>query len=327
MNVKEIKTPTNPNPSDQTSKSKFRWTISIQIYLALATFVLLILLASLLGWISILQMNNIQKTITEERIPKLSLAIKMGQESMALMNTAPKLLSASSDEDIAKIATSIQEGQKKLSKILQKIKSSTSDDKTGTVFDQYESLSQGFINNINLLKKSVETTLHLKKKLKALLNQALQKTRNINRDLLSEIDNQTFFLYTGWRTLGQKKPLRLSVRAGQDSLNYYRSLLSLKALSQLASNQLNEAAQIIDPDLIQPLQERFQATLGNCKQALHLMKNKAFKNKIFKQINVLEGTGRGRGPWKSTLVFLKFWKKFSKKGSCKTNIPLITKIS
>ena len=70
-------------------QSKFRWSISIKIYLALATFVLLIMLASLLGWGSIWDMNSIQKTITQQRIPELTLAIKMGQESVALMNTAP----------------------------------------------------------------------------------------------------------------------------------------------------------------------------------------------------------------------------------------------
>ena len=281
------------------SQSKFRWTISIQMYLALATFVLLILLASLLGWISILEMNNIQKTITQEQIPKLSLAIKMGQESMALMNTAPKLLAANSEKNITEISTSIQQGQEGLSKILRHLKTTTSNDEINPAFDQYESLSQGLISNLNLLKKSVEITLRLKTKLNTLLTQSLKETRRINRDLLSEIDDQTFFLYTGWKNLKQKKRAPLSQRAAKDSLNYYRSLLSLKALSQLASNQLNEAAQLTGPDLIQPLRERFRATLDNCKQSLLLMKNKIFKNKIFKQITVLEGTGLGHGPGKA----------------------------
>ncbi len=279
-------------------KSSFRWTISIQMYLGLATFVLLIFMASFLGWKSILEMNDIQKTITQQRIPELSLAIRMSQESVALMNTAPKLLAANSEEKIKEISSLIHYNAENLSQVLKQLKETHPDGKS-PVFAKYESLSQDLISNLKILETSVGSTLRLKTKLNTLLNQALAKTRSINKALISEVDEQTFFLYTGWNSLNQKSPTPLHQRANKNSLNYYRSLLSLKAQSQLASNLLNQATQLSNPDLIQPLRERFQAALGNCKQSLLLMENNAFKNKIFQQIETLEKAGLGKQSDKS----------------------------
>ena len=274
------------------SKSKWRWTISVKLYFGLAMFVVLILLASLLGWSSIMEMNGIQKTITQERIPELTLAIRMGQESVALMNTAPKLLAANSQDEVARINTLIHNSAEALSKVLEKLKV-TNPDNADAVFGKYQSLSQDLTSNLDLLRESVWTTLSSKQDLSRILAQALQEVRNVNRDLILEIDDQTFFLYTGWKTFDQRRAAPLSERARTSSLNYYRSLLSLKAQVQLASNLLNEAVQESNPDMIQPLRERFEAALGDCRQVLHLVENQAFKEATFRSIGMIERIGLG----------------------------------
>ena len=278
------------NSDDSTKGVKFRWTIGIKMCLGLATFVLLIFLASLLGWTSILEMNDIQKTITQQRIPELSLAIKMGQESVGLMNTAPKLLAADSQEEVTKINTLIHESSKNLTQILEQLKS-TNQDGASLIVSKYKSLSLDLTNNLDLLKESVTTTLSSKASLSRLLTRALREVRNVNRDLVLEIDDQTFFLYTGWKNLDQVKAAPLARRARKSSLNDYRSLLLLKAQIQLASNLLNEAVQESNPDLIQPLRERFRATLGNCKQVLQLVSNQRFKDNTFRRLEILEQVG------------------------------------
>ncbi|MBE8162549.1 MAG: hypothetical protein HAW63_00975, partial [Bdellovibrionaceae bacterium] len=45
-------------------------------------------------------MNTIQRAITQERIPELSLAIKIGQESAALTEIAPRLLSSQTKKEV-----------------------------------------------------------------------------------------------------------------------------------------------------------------------------------------------------------------------------------
>ena len=271
-------------------KLNIRWSIGTQLYLSIAVFVLLIFLAGFLGWKTMREMNIIQKTITQKYIPELFLAIKMGQESMALMNSAPKLLAAQNEETIDSISSLNKKNIENLSSILQQIKTTHSDK---AAFSKYESYSQELINNLNLLEKSVALTLNLKLKLDSLLSESLSKAYAVNRALISEVDDQTFFLQTGWKSLDQTRPVPLAKRAGKRFLNHYRSLLNLKAQGQQASGLLNQAVQLSDPNLIQPLRERFKAAMGSCKQSLLLMANTPFRNKLFKQIQDIERVGLG----------------------------------
>ena len=271
-------------------QSRFRWTISIKMYLALATFVLLIMLASLLGLNAISEMNNVQKTITQQRIPELTWAIKMGQVSVALMNTAPKLLAAELEADVKKVNALLRKNAEGLSKVLAQLKTSNPNG-SRAMFGKYESLSSDLIGNLEVLQESVGTKLRLLALLGKALAQGVKAVQDVNRDLVSEIDDQTFFLYTGWKGLKQKKPALLSLRTQGSSLDYYRSLLSLKAQTQQASNLLSAAVNITNFDLVQPLRERFRAVMGNCKQALRSVQNKLFREHNFRRIEMLEQAG------------------------------------
>ena len=273
------------------TKSTFRWSIGTRLYLTIAIFVFLIFLSGVLGWNSLHEMNSIQRNITEERIPELSLAIKMGQESVALTNSAPKLLTANSKEQIEDFSVHHRQNAERLSQILIRLKE-THPDKM--VLSKYESYHQELTNNLDLLEQSVRLTHDLQTRLQSMLTESLDKAYGINKSLISEVDKQTFFLQTGWKSLSQKQPIPLTRRANQKFLNYYRSLQTLKAQTQLASGLLNQAVQLSNPDLIQPLRERFRAALVNCKQSLLLMEDNLFKRTIFKQIQDIEGIGLGK---------------------------------
>ena len=282
-------------------KSTFRWSIGTQLYLIIAIFVLLIFFSGLLGWNSIHEMNDIQKSITKERIPELSLAIKIGQESVALSNLAPKLLTADSEDRVAQLKNLNRKNAQQISAILIQLKQTHPDQ---TIIAKYESHYEELINNLDLLETSVIQTLKQKQQLKSMLTKSLDKAYDINRTLISEVDKQTFFLQTGWKSLRQKKPVPLAQRAKQKSLNYYRSLLELKAQTQLASGLINQSVQLSNPDLIQPLRERFRAALGNCKQSLLRMENNQFRKNVFQQIQDIEKIGLGSPKSKGLFGFL-----------------------
>ena len=311
---------------EQQKKSGFRWTIGSQLYLAIAIFVLLIFFSGLLGWNALNEMNNIQKTITQERIPELSLAIKIGQESVTLTNSAPKLLTAESEKQIEEFKTHNEENAKRLSDILSQLKTTHTDK---TVLSKYESHYRELNNNLDFLEKSVRLTLKLQSQLQSMLKKSLDTAYNVNKALISEVDKQTFFLHTGWRTLSQKNPAPLSRRADRTFIDYYRSLLTLKAQTQLASGLLNQAVQLSSPDLIQPLRERFRAALGNCKSSLQLMQNNQFKNQVFKQIQDMERIGLGEKNGKGLFEFLEniFEQKQLQRDYLESNQNTVTNLS
>ena len=274
--------------------AKWRWTITIQIYLGLSIFVFFILMASFLGWHSLQKMNDIQKIITKQRIPEFSLAINIGQQSVTLTNTASQLLAASSEEEIEKVKELIGQNEKNLYLSLQQLEKTNQKNAQGGISDNFKKLTSDVIDNLNRLEASVMTELRLKKQSDTLVSEALSAVRKIDGLLAAAIDDRTFFLYTGWNTLGQKKPIPSALRFQENSLDNYRGLLSLKAQGQLASNLLNEVHRLSDADHIQPLRERFRAALDTCKRSLLLIDNQKFKEKIFSHIMALEGFGLGQ---------------------------------
>ncbi|MBE8162430.1 MAG: HAMP domain-containing protein, partial [Bdellovibrionaceae bacterium] len=124
-----------------------------------------------------------------------------------------------------------------------------------------------------------------------LLSQVTKESRVMSRLLLSAIDDQTFFLHTGLKTLKQKTSTPIKIRANPKSINYYKNLLSLNTQTNILSNLLLQVSQIAGADLIQPLQERFQAALRNSQQALKSLKGYGLHKILAPKIDFLNQSG------------------------------------
>ncbi len=277
---------------DKRKTLKMRWTIGVQMYLGLFIFVTLIFVASFLGWKSLIEMNNIQKIITKERIPELSLAIKIGQESSSLIDVAPKFLASQTEKEIQNTKKLVQRSGKNLSSTLKRLSEVTGEQEEESI-NKFKFLSKELLNNLKKLEGSVISTLYLRGKLNASLSVVAKKSHEISQLLISAIDDQIFFLHTGLMTLKQKEVISLSIRSSEESINYYQSLLSLNAQSQVMSNLLTQAPQLSGSNLIQPLRERFRAALGNCRQSLKGVTNRHLKKQISNRIELLSKIGLG----------------------------------
>lgn len=274
--------------------NKFRFSISLQMYVIIGVFVALILIASLLGRISLSQMNDIQKNITEQQIPGLSIAIKMGQESVSLANVAPKFLTVTSQLEVQEVRTLIDAHSERLDEVIQQL-SDVTFETNRDILKKFQELSEDLLKNLKLLEKSVFSTVDIKNIVKAKVESATGEARVMNNFLAARIDDQTFFLSSGWRTLRQKRAVGPAQRLRNDAINYYRSLLSLRVQSQAAANLLNETVQFSNLDLLQPLRERFQAALDNCARLITRIPDEAFRESIHNRYKAIEHIGLGEG--------------------------------
>lgn len=274
-------------------KLPIRWTIGAQMYLGLSIFVILILIASFLGWKSLTEINGIQKVITEKRIPELSLAIKIGQESVSLTDVAPRLFSSQTEKEVQVTQILMRKRSKNLSATLKQLTKTTQNPKEGTI-GKIQTFSQSLLENLKNLEQSVTATLSWKKELNILLSQVIRESQEISLLLISAIDNHTFFLYTGFQTLKQKKAVPIQIRSKPKSISYYKSLLSLETQNHILSNLLLQVSQLSKADLIQPLQEKFRAALRNSQQALKSLKHNNLYKKISIKVNFLNQSGFGK---------------------------------
>ncbi len=276
------------------NKKKSRFSIGLQLYVTLGVFVALIMLTSLLGRVSLLQMNDIQKNITEHHIPELSIAIGMGQESVALANIAAQLRSANTEDEVRKVRATVDTHAQRLDEVLKELEKINFDANASMlVLTKFKDFSKDLLSNLELLEKSVYTTIGIRKKIKTSTDKALQEARTLNNFLLTGIDDQTFFLNTGWNNIAQRKPVSPARRLQGDTVIYYRSLMTLRSQSQQAANLLGETAQIANGDLIQPLRERFQAAVDTSERMLQRITDVELQQKARERYEAIRAIGLG----------------------------------
>lgn len=288
---------------------KFRFSISLQMYVILGAFVALIMLTSLLGRASLLEMNDIQKNITEEHIPELSIAIRMGQESVALANIAAQLRGATSEAEVQEIRTMVDTHAERLDTVVQQLDRINYDTDTDVLL-KFKDFSDDLLNNLKLLEESVYVIIGIRKTLKTSTEEALQEARSLDNFLLLRVDDQTFFLNTGWKTLEQSKPVSPGQRLRGGAIEYYRSLITLRAQSQLAANLLNEAVQFYNSDLIQPFRERFRAAIDICERMSQRISDGDLRAEVQTRYRRIKNIGLGAGE-NGTGLFTMMEKVFS----------------
>ena len=295
-----------------------RWTISTQMHLVLAIFVALIFTACFLGWRQIRGMNEIQRRVNDENIPKLTLATTMGQESAALTDLSSILSAASTQEEVDEVETIAESHAENLSRALKSL-GGIDDGSDGELFSRLEEHSQNLTRNLKDLEESVERSLKTRAELNDLLSRALGEARAMEKLLTSEIDDHTFLIYTGWenvgdkiqqsrltpslnsfisfmrQNLGNRRLLGRILQKNRDYLNYYRGLLSFETEGQAMLNILTQSMQLADSDFIQPLRERFLGALESVTQSMILIPENEFKKTVVDTVESIKTIGVGSG--------------------------------
>ncbi|MDE3270363.1 MAG: ATP-binding protein [Pseudomonadota bacterium] len=270
----------------------YRFPISLQLYVTFGVFVGLTVLASLSGRYYLVEMDKIQKTITERHIPELSAAIQVGQESVALANIATRIRSASSHREVQEARTLTDAHSERLGEILQQLEAISAGEER-PVLDKFKRLTQDLQQNLDELENSALISINIRQLMDERVALAVKTAREFDNLLVNRIDDQTFYLDTGWRSLTQKTPSSAVARLRNDGVNYYRSLLSLRAQIQTATNIMSEAVQYASYDMLQPLRERFEAALGTCARLLTSIKDKKFAAVATKKYEIIRTLGAG----------------------------------
>ena len=118
-------------------------------------------------------------------------------------------------------------------------------------------------------------------------------TRQVDRILVPEIDDQAFFLATGLREIGDL-PAPPAERTSYAELVRYRDLLTLHTQANLAARLLAEAAVLNDRKLVQPIRERYNAAVGSFERAFRSSEHHASPTRMLDfEFEQLKSLGHG----------------------------------
>lgn len=243
------------------------WRIGLgfKMYTAFGAGVLLMLAASVVALVSFRVVSDSQRHITEQSVPSLVAAIRAAQQSSALVNAAPRLVSAASEGDLGDVKAAIAKDKELLDQLIEELQRGESlEDRQQA--HTLRSLADDLTTTLEEIEQSSSQRRELQRHLDAREAEIPVMTRQIDRILVPEIDDQQFFLATGLREVGDR-PAPVAERTSYAELVRYRDLLTLHTQANLAARLLAEAAVQSDRTLIQPLRERYNAAIGAFERA------------------------------------------------------------
>ena len=241
-----------------------RHRIAFHLYMGIGTAVALTMVASLVAWFSFDQVGDAQRQVNERAVPEIAIAFAVAQQSGTLAAAAPRLVAADTPrafvEVAAKVAAERDDFKKQLAALTQQ---GAAEER----FARIRARGDTLIANINAIEASVSKRFDLNARSRVLYNNLEALQNELIGILIPAIDDQLFYAMTGYRTLGEP-PAPRAQHLSEAELSLYRDLAELQEGTTTATRLLTNVFNLSDARLLEPLQERFDSTVGGIERKL-----------------------------------------------------------
>lgn len=265
---------TGPEPESAAAgpRRRTRIGLSTKLYIAIAGAVTLTLAASVVAWISFVELGQLQRRITHRHIPSITDALRLARQTALVVATTPALVSAQDEEQQGRIMTALRFQQQVIARLIDSIESeiafAADPDTPPELIASIRDASRDLSGVLEQLDKSVAHQLALKGELAQRRSLAVELHRRLIEKLTPLIDDATMFLVTGYRSLDEVAPVPQELRLSQAALLDYAATLQLGIEGNLIGGMLADAANIPDATLLPPMRERFEAAADRFRAAL-----------------------------------------------------------
>ena len=247
--------------------SKLWNRISTQLYIGFGGGVVLIVIISLLALFFLNYIGRIQQTVNEKNIPEMTSAFAIAQQTAMLVAAAPRL-TVSTPEQFETVAATIDQQTDTFKTQLSVMMENQGE---GEQARQIQSDGIAIIQNIERIKLLVREGFDLRQSSLNLRDELQGIQGEITPIIINEIDDQMFYMMTGYRSLDEVQSPR-SVHFSEPEFLIYRRLFELREAAAVSAQLLATALIVTDAALLEPLRERFEATAGSISRSLDALK-------------------------------------------------------
>ena len=247
--------------------SKLRNRISTQLYIGFGGGVVLIIIISLLALFFLNYIGKVQQSVNEKNIPEMTSAFAIAQQTAMLVAAAPRL-TVSTPEQFETVAATIDQQTDTFKTQLSVMMENQGE---GEQARQIQSDGIAIIQNIERIKLLVREGFDLRQSSLNLRDELQGIQSEITPIIINEIDDQMFYMMTGYRSLDEVQSPR-SVHFSEPEFLIYRRLFELREAAAVAAQLLATALIVTDAALLEPLRERFEATAGSISRSLDALK-------------------------------------------------------
>lgn len=283
---------TNPGHDPAAPRSGGRFSLAVKLSLGIFGAAGLVLAAGMVAFLAFFEIDRQHTTITENTLPAMTGALMLAQESTNIATAAPRLLAARTEAECREVLAALRGNIGvviQLSGALERGRAEQADPRLqrigilGTAIrDAFEQIGAAVARRLSL---GARLATH-----SALAASAYLRFKQTVGPLL---DEETFYLVTGYRALGDQAPVPAPDRVSMDGLLRYEALHRLNAEGAVLSEILAETTTLTQPERIGPLQERFEAARSGVERAVTELDGGDARAEITEQVRFLWSFGPG----------------------------------
>jgi hypothetical protein len=283
-----------------TSRKRWRMGLAAKLYIGIGGAVAITMLASIVAWISFVELGQHQRRITREHIPSITESLRLAQQSTQIAATVPKLLSVESDDERRSLMAGLGEEQRTLEALVEQLSHSIGADRVEVAADMaslaaIRGASGELAQAIGRLDVAVGQQLYLRSQMQARIQDAIDAHRRLVERIAPLLDDATFYLVTGYLSLDDPAPDSWEQRSSESVLLRYSAMATLDGEANLLVGLLTEAAGIPEIALMQPLRERFEASVDRFAASLELLAALPEASDLRREYGILVNLGNDPG--------------------------------
>jgi len=248
-----------------------KFGLAAKLYLAIGGAVAFTSAASIVAWLSFVELGNQQKEIADTHLPAIVNSLRLAQQSAEIAASAPLLLTTEREADRAEILADLSALQSQIVVILDSLEQLFANNRAIAQTDRLETVRRNDARFAEILQQLAEKINHhnnFKRQLDAAVETAVQEQTRLRQALVKEMDDQIFYMSTGYRHLDQAQPDPRNVILSTDTMFEMMALSELEEESNRLIALLTEASIAPQRALLAPLNERIRASLSASGRAM-----------------------------------------------------------
>jgi signal transduction histidine kinase/DNA-binding response OmpR family regulator/HAMP domain-containing protein len=266
-----------------------RLGIKGRLFLAFCAMAATTAIASAVAWYAFMGIDRAVTQITTDSIPGMATSLRLAESSAEIAATAPALMVSASQEERDRVRAGLQERTKELIALTGALRV------VGAPRERIADLAD-IEGQITLRLSELDTAVKRGLGFKARREAAVADLAGVHAEFLNALeplaDDAVFELVTNGEqvTADSTKAINDLVEGGVSTL---QQLLTINAEGNLIAGLLVEAAQAPDPNLIEPLRERFDTAAASVDRSLRKLPDSTKKETLKQASAALLTLGAG----------------------------------
>ncbi len=263
--------------------------IKAKLFLAFCAMAGFTISAAVIAWYAFVTIERSVERITAESIPAMAVSLRLAEKSAEIAAAAPALMASADQVERVLAQTGLEARSRELAGLTQELVATGIEPKTVEALSEIqERITAGLV----ALSAAVEERLHLNEQRETASAGVAAAHGQLGEVLEPLVDDAVFDLIISGEDLTAQSTEAITglVEGGVGAIY---QLLTVNAEVNLAAGLLTEAANALDPVLIQPIRERFLAAAATVERSMGELSDFAAREALQQALDALLGLGLG----------------------------------